>query len=70
MTADDIVALMIPATWFALMAAEAAKPARSWPKMRLWRSRSMVFFTSGSTRWLAQSSVMSARSTACSNTPT
>ena len=50
MTADDIVALMIPATWFALMAAEAAKPARSWPKMRLWRSRSMVFFTSGSTR--------------------
>jgi len=44
MTADDIVALMIPATWLAMMAAEAAKPARSWPKMRLWRSRSMVFF--------------------------
>ena len=44
MTADDIVALMIPATWFAMMAIEAVKPARSWPAMRLWRSRSMLFF--------------------------
>lgn len=44
MTADDIVALSIPLTWFGMMAIEAARPARDWPAIRFWRSRTVLFF--------------------------
>ena len=44
MPTEDIVALMIPATWLVMLAIEAWIPARVWPAARLWRMRGVAFF--------------------------
>ena len=44
MTPDDIVTLLIPLTWFALMLAELFGDRNRWPSVPMWRSRSAVFF--------------------------
>lgn len=44
MTADDVVGLMIPATWLLMLAVEALGSGRAWPAQRFWRSRGVAFF--------------------------
>ena len=44
MRAEDVVALLIPSTWLAMLAIEAAWPGRRWPGLRGWRSRGLAFF--------------------------
>lgn len=44
MEAEDIVALLIPATWFAMLGIEALGTGRSWPAVRLWRAKGAAFF--------------------------
>lgn len=44
MQADEVVALMIPVTWLAMMGVEALGTGRAWPAIRLWRTKSMAFF--------------------------
>jgi sterol desaturase/sphingolipid hydroxylase (fatty acid hydroxylase superfamily) len=44
MHAEDIVALLIPVTWLAMMVIEALGTGRDWPAIRLWRTKSMAFF--------------------------
>ena len=44
MQADEVVALLIPVTWLAMMAIEALGTGRPWPAIRLWRTKSMAFF--------------------------
>lgn len=38
MTAEDLLGLAIPLTWFALLAAEARWPARAFPRIPFWRA--------------------------------
>jgi sterol desaturase/sphingolipid hydroxylase (fatty acid hydroxylase superfamily) len=44
MKAEDIAGLMIPVTWLVMMGVEAFGTGRSWPAIRLWRTRSFAFF--------------------------
>lgn len=44
MQAEDIVALLIPLTWFVMLAVEALGTGRAWPAVRLWRTRGLAFF--------------------------
>ena len=44
MTADDVVGLMIPATWLLMMGIEALGRGRPWPQQRFWRSKGVAFF--------------------------
>lgn len=45
MHAEDVVALMIPATFFALMGLEAlARSGRPWPGIPWWRAKGVAFF--------------------------
>ena len=44
MSAEDIVGLLIPLTWFAMMGIEALGTGRSWPQVRWWRTRNFAFF--------------------------
>ena len=44
MTADDVVGLMIPATWLVMMGIEALASGRTWPRQRFWRGRGVAFF--------------------------
>lgn len=44
MTADDVVGLMIPATWLVMMGIEALAGGRAWPQQRFWRSKGLAFF--------------------------
>jgi sterol desaturase/sphingolipid hydroxylase (fatty acid hydroxylase superfamily) len=44
MNAEDIVGLMIPLTWFVMMAVEALGTGRAWPQVRWWRTRHFAFF--------------------------
>ncbi len=44
MKPDDVVALMIPATWLAMLVVEAFGTGRAWPAVRWWRTRSFAFF--------------------------
>ncbi|MFO1274252.1 MAG: sterol desaturase family protein [Rubrivivax sp.] len=44
MQAEDIVALLIPLTWLAMLAIEAFGTGRAWPATRFWRTRGLAFF--------------------------
>ena len=44
MAPEELVALMIPATYLAMLLAERFVAARSWPEIRLWRTRGIAFF--------------------------
>ncbi|MEQ1440777.1 sterol desaturase family protein [Fontimonas sp. SYSU GA230001] len=45
MSAEDLVALMIPVTFFAMMAAEPLlKTGRTFPEIRWWRGKGVLFF--------------------------
>lgn len=44
MKPEELVALMIPLTWLAMLVIEQFRPARQWPALRLWRTRGLAFF--------------------------
>lgn len=44
MNPEELVALMIPLTWLAMLVVERFRPARQWPALRLWRTRGLAFF--------------------------
>jgi sterol desaturase/sphingolipid hydroxylase (fatty acid hydroxylase superfamily) len=44
MSLEDLVGLMIPLLWLAMLGWEASSPARRWPTIRWWRSKSFGFF--------------------------
>lgn len=44
MKAEDFVALLIPLTFFAMLAIEQAGTGREWPRQRWWRLRGLGFF--------------------------
>src|SRR5258708_5546485 len=45
MTAEDLVALMIPATFFLFLALEPfIGSGRAWPEIRWWRAKGLAFF--------------------------
>jgi len=44
MDAEDLVALLIPATYFVMLSVEQFGAGRRWPRIRLWRSRGIAFF--------------------------
>lgn len=44
MTTEDLIGLMIPLLWLAMLAWEALAPARPWPAVRWWRTKSLAFF--------------------------
>jgi sterol desaturase/sphingolipid hydroxylase (fatty acid hydroxylase superfamily) len=44
MNTEDLVALLIPLTWFAMMGIEALGTGRAWPDVRWWRTRHVAFF--------------------------
>jgi sterol desaturase/sphingolipid hydroxylase (fatty acid hydroxylase superfamily) len=44
MTTEDLIGLMIPLLWLSMLAWEAIAPARAWPTIRWWRTKSFAFF--------------------------
>ena len=44
MNTEEIATLMIPVTYFALLALEQSGAGRAWPAIRLWRTRGVAFF--------------------------
>jgi len=44
MHAEEVVALMIPLTWLAMLGIEALGSGRRWPAIRFWRSKGLGFF--------------------------
>lgn len=44
MNAEELVTLMIPATYFAMLAIERLGPGRAWPEIRFWRTKGVAFF--------------------------
>lgn len=44
MQADELVSLMIPATWLAMLGIEALGTGRRWPQIRWWRSKGVACF--------------------------
>ncbi len=44
MEAEEVVALMIPLTWLAMLGLEALGTGRRWPAIRLWRTKGAAFF--------------------------
>jgi sterol desaturase/sphingolipid hydroxylase (fatty acid hydroxylase superfamily) len=44
MTVEDVVGLLIPATWLVMLAIEALGTGRRWPALRFWRTRGVAFF--------------------------
>ncbi|HJV68005.1 sterol desaturase family protein [Ideonella sp.] len=44
MSTEDLIGLMIPMMWLAMLAWEAIAPARPWPVIRWWRTKSFAFF--------------------------
>lgn len=44
MQAEDVVALLIPATWLAMLGIEALGTGRRWPAVRFWRTKGVGFF--------------------------
>lgn len=44
MTTEDLIGLLIPLMWLAMLAWEALAPARAWPSIRWWRTKSVAFF--------------------------
>ncbi|HZP91551.1 MAG TPA: sterol desaturase family protein [Burkholderiales bacterium] len=44
MNAEDLVALMIPATYLVMLAVEQFGTGRKWPEIRFWRTKGITFF--------------------------
>jgi sterol desaturase/sphingolipid hydroxylase (fatty acid hydroxylase superfamily) len=44
MSAEEMVTLLIPATYFAMLGAERLAGGRAWPDVRLWRTKGVAFF--------------------------
>jgi len=44
MNAQDIVSLMIPATYLAMLGIERLRGGRAWPEIRFWRTKGVGFF--------------------------
>ncbi len=44
MNAEEIVTLMIPTPYLAMLAVEQLGTGRAWPKIRFWRSKGVAFF--------------------------